>query len=120
MKNMKKRVSFLLVLVMLFAVLAVPANAVTIDGKKAIVTDSEIDVAILTSALSDTVTVLCPEVAMLSEVEISAKSLAKVDKTGKNLAVVSAFASVEINHAAISDIVAQIGDSGVVALKLEL
>lgn len=120
MKNMKKRVSFLLVLVMLFAVLAVPANAVTIDGNKAIVTDSEIDGAILTSALSDTVTVLCPEVAMLSEVEISAKSLAKVDKTGKNLAVVSAFASVEINHAAISDIVAQIGDSGVVALKLEL
>ena len=117
---MKKRVSFLLVLVMLFAVLAVPANAVTIDGNKAIVTDSEIDGAILTSALSDTVTVLCPEVAMLSEVEISAKSLAKVDKTGKNLAVVSAFASVEINHAAISDIVAQIGDSGVVALKLEL
>lgn len=120
MKNMKKRVSFLLVLVMLFAVLAVPANAVTIDGNKAIVTDSEIDGAILTSALSDTVTILCPEVAMLSEVEISAKSLAKVDKTGKNLAVVSAFASVEINHAAISDIVAQIGDSGVVALKLEL
>ena len=120
MKNMKKRVSFLLVLVMLFAVLAVPANAVTIDGNKAIVTDSEIDGAILTSALSDTVTVLCPEVAMLSEVEISAKSLAKVDKTGKNLAVVSAFASVEINHAAISDIVAQIDDSGVVALKLEL
>ena len=120
MKNMKKRISFLLVLVMLFAVMAVPANAVTIDGNKAIVTDAEIDGAILVSGLSDTVTVLCPEVAMLSEVEISAKSLAKVDKTGKNLAVVSAFASVEINHAAISDIVAQIGDSGVVALKLEI
>ena len=34
MKNMKKRISFLLALVMMFAMLAVPANAVTVDGDK--------------------------------------------------------------------------------------
>ena len=125
MKNMKKRISFLLVLVMLFALLAVPANAVTIDGNKAIVTDGEIDGAILVSALSDTVTVLCPEVAMVSAVEISAKALAKVEATGKKLLVATAFASVEINHKAISSIVGQIKEStgetkGVVSLALEL
>ncbi|MBR4078375.1 MAG: S-layer homology domain-containing protein [Oscillospiraceae bacterium] len=125
MKNMKKRISFLLVLVMLFALLAVPANAVTIDGNKAIVTDSEIEGAILVSALSDTVTVRCPEVAMVSAVEISAKALAKVEATGKKLMVATAFASVEINHKAISSIVGQIKEStgetkGVVSLALEL
>ena len=117
---MKKRVSFLLVLVMLFAMLAVPANAVTVEGNKAIVTDGEIDAAILASGLSSTVTILCLDVAMVSSIEISAKALAKVDATGKNLAVATAFASVEINHTAINTIVEQIGDSGVVSLKMEM
>ena len=120
MRNMKKRISFLLAVVMLFALLAVPANAVTVEGSKAIVTDAEIDAAILLAAGSDKVTVLCMEAAMVSEVEISAKALAKVDKTGKTLAVSAAVASVEINHAAINNIVAQVGEEGVVTLALEI
>ena len=124
MRNMKKRVSFLLVLVMLFAMLAVPANAVTVDGNKAIVTDAEIDAAILLSD-GDTITVMCPEVAMVSSIEISAQALAKVEETGKKLMVETAFASVEINHTAIDNIVAQIVEStgetkGVVSLALEM
>ena len=119
MRNMKKRISFLLAVVMLFALLAVPANAVEVKDGKAIVTDAEIDAAILLS-VGDTVTIMCPEVAMVSKVEISAKALAKVDATGKKLAVVSAFAAIEINHAAINNIVAQVGEEGVVTLALEI
>ncbi len=119
MKNMKNRISFLLVMVMLFALLAVPANAVSIQGDKAIVTDEEIDEAIL-QATDDTVTVMAMEVAMVSNIEISAKALMKVEETGKALAVTTAFASMEINHTAISSIVEQVVDSGVVTLCVEM
>ncbi len=119
MRNMKNRISFLLVMVMLFALLAVPANAVTIEGNKAIVTDEEIDAAIKLS-VGDTVTVLCPDVAMVSAIEISAKALEKVGATGKSLTVATAFASVEVNNNALQQIVAQVGSKGVVSLALEL
>jgi len=119
MRNMKKRGSFLLVLVMLFALLAVPANAVEIKNGKAVISDEEINAAILLP-VGNTVTVVCTQPDLVSAVEISAKALAKVDETGKALAVVTAFASIEINHTAIHNIVAQVGNEGVVTLTLEI
>ena len=53
-KTMYRRISFLLVLVMAFAMMAMPAYAVEVKDGKAIVTDEEVNVAIEESA-SDTV-----------------------------------------------------------------
>ena len=52
MKNMKNRISFLMVLVMLFALLAVPVSAVEVQGDKAIVSDAEVDAAIAAGKLT--------------------------------------------------------------------
>ena len=124
MRNMKKRVSFLLALVMLVALLAVPANAVEVKDGKAVISDMEIDAAILLP-IGNTITVVCAAPEIVSTIEISAKALAKVETTGKSLTISTMFASVEINHTAINNIVGQIEEStgateGTVSLALEM
>ena len=116
-KTMNRRISFLLVMVMLFAVLAMPANAVEIKDGKAIVTDLEVDAALLLPG--NTATVMCMDVAMVSAVEISASSVAKIADQGKSLTVVTAFATIEVNNAALSQIAAQ-GGGKVVTLAIEM
>ena len=120
MRNMKKRVSFLLALVMLFALLAVPANAVAVEGDKAIVTEAEIDDAIA-AADSKTVVVDFRGVnELVMNVQIPAVSMKKIAETGKTLTVTTGFATLEVNRAALTGIANQVGNDGEVVLGIQL
>ena len=120
MKNMKNRISFLLVLVMLFAMLAVPANAVTVEGEKAIVSVEEVEEAIKASN-GDTIELDFSNVSeLITAVEVPAAAIEKVEATDKTLTINTGIASLVINQAALTGIVNQIDSTGNVTLALML